>query len=78
MRVHTKVREGHVDPLKVAGVTNPADILTKYVSADLMDKMLLKLILKFIDGRNPAAPDLPPDMSIHRLRRAPLSELHTG
>ena len=58
--VQTKVHEGHVDLLKVAGSESPADILTKYASADLMDKMLLKLNLKFIEGRSPAAPDLPP------------------
>ena len=76
--VQNKVREGHVDLLKMAGSENPADILTKYVSADLMDKMLLKLDLKFIEGRSPAAPDLPPDTSVHCLRKAPLSELNTG
>ena len=76
--VQTKVREGHVDLLKVAGSKNIAVILTKYVSADLMDKMLLKLNLEFIEGRSPAAPDLPPDMSIHCLRRAPLYELNIG
>ena len=70
--IQTKVREGHVDLLKVAGNENPPDILTKYGSADLMNKMLLKLNLKSMEGRSSAAPELPPDLAIHCFRRAPL------
>ena len=76
--IQATVRESHVDLLKVAGSENPADILTKYVSADLMNKMLLKLNLNFMEGRSPAALELPPDLAIHCFRRAPLPGLATG
>ena len=78
LSIQTKVHEGHVDLLKVAGSENPADILTKYVSADLMNKMLLKLNLKFMEGRSPAALGLPPDLAIHCFRRVPPPGLATG
>ena len=59
--VQQKVRDGTVQLLKVAGVDNPADIFTKYVAADLLNKMLGKLNLIFMDGRPEAAPELPPE-----------------
>ena len=59
--VPAKVRDGHVDLLKVAGVDNPADILTKYTSSEILNKMLAKLNMTFMDGRSPAAPELPPE-----------------
>ena len=68
--IQSKVRDGHVDLFKVKGSENPADILTKYVSADLIYKMLLKMNLRFLDGRSPAAPELPPDPAIKALCRA--------
>ena len=43
------------------GSDNPADILTKHVSADLLTKMLENMNMKFLDGRSPAAPELPPE-----------------
>ena len=70
--IQTKVREGPVDLLDVAGSENTADIVTKHVSAYLMNKMLLKLNLKFMEGRSPAAPELPLDLAVHCFRRAPL------
>ena len=59
--VQTKVRDGHIDLLKVKGSENPADILTKYVSAEILKQMLERINLKFLDGRSPAAPELPPE-----------------
>ena len=59
--VQSKVRDGHVDLVKVKGVDNPADILTKYVSSETLSRMLDILDLKFLDGRSPIAPELPPD-----------------
>ena len=59
--VQSKVRDGHVDLAKVKGVGSPADILTKYVSAEILSRMLDILDLKFLDGRSPIAPELPPD-----------------
>jgi hypothetical protein len=43
------------------GSENAADILTKHVSADLFTKMLGKRNMMFLDGRSPAAPELPPE-----------------
>ena len=57
----TKVRDGSVQLEKVCLFENPADILTKHVSADLLTKMLGKRSMKFIDGRSPAAQELPTD-----------------
>ena len=59
--IQSKVRDGHIDLVKVLGAENPADILTKYVSADLLSKMLDKLNLRFMEGRSPIAPQLPPE-----------------
>ena len=41
------VRDGTVELVKVAGEENPAHILTKFVAADLLNKMLSKIGLKF-------------------------------
>ena len=59
--VQSKVRDGHIDLLKVKGSENPADILTKYVSADVLQQMSQRINLKFLDGRRPAVPELTPD-----------------
>ena len=58
--VQSKVRDGHVDLVKVKGVDNPADILTKDVSAEILSRMLDILGLKFSNSRSPIAPELPP------------------
>ena len=67
--VQAKVRDGHIDLVKVKGSENPADILTKYVSADILQQMLQRINLKFLDGRSPAAPELPPESLSAILRR---------
>ena len=59
--VQSKVRDKVVDLVKVAGVDNPADILTKYVDRSILEKMLQKLGMKRLEGRSAAAPMLPPD-----------------
>ena len=64
--VQSKVRGGHVDLVKVKDVDNPADILTKYVSADILSRMLEILDLKYLDGRSPIAPELPPDAAAYK------------
>ena len=58
--MQTKVRDGSVLLEKMLGSGNPADILTKHVSADLLTKMLGKVNIQFIDGRSAVAPELPP------------------
>jgi hypothetical protein len=55
--------------LKVKGTKNPADILTKSVSADILRLMLQRINLKILDGRSPAAPELPPETLSTILRR---------
>ena len=67
--VQAKVREKHVDLVKVKGSENPADILTKYVTAEILSRMLQKINLKFLDGRSPIAPELPPDSVASTCRR---------
>ena len=47
--------------VKVKGTENPADILTKYVSADMLEKMLKIINLRFLGGRSSVAPELPPE-----------------
>ena len=59
--VQSKVRDKIVDLVKVAGVDNPADILTKYVDRGILTKMLQKLGMTQLTGRAAAAPMLPPD-----------------
>ena len=59
--VQSKVRDKVVDLVKVAGVDNPADILTKYVDRGILSKMLQKLEMSQRSGRADAAPMLPPD-----------------
>ena len=59
--VQSEVRDNVVDLVKVAGVDNPADILTKYVDRGMITKMLRKLDMKQLSGQANAAPMLPPD-----------------
>ena len=51
----------HVDLVKVKRDMNPADALTKYVTAETMNKMLRIMNLKFHEGRSKIAPELPPE-----------------
>ena len=59
--VQSKVRDKVVELVKVAGVDNPADILTKYVDRGILAKMLQRLGMTQRSGRADAAPMLPPD-----------------
>ena len=54
-----KIRDRSVDLVKVLGAENPADVLTKYVAADLLNKMLQKIGMVYMDGQASAAPELP-------------------
>ena len=54
-----KIRDRSLDLVKVLGAENPADILTIYVAADLLNKMLQKIGMVYLDGRASAAPQLP-------------------
>ena len=54
--VQQTIRDRTVDLVKVLGAQNPADILTKYFAADLLNKMLQKIGMVYLDGRASAAP----------------------
>ena len=49
---------GRLKYKKVLGSKNPADVLTKYVSADLLNRHLESIRAKVVDGRAEAAPEL--------------------
>jgi hypothetical protein len=51
-----KVRSGAVNLLKVPGVDNPADIMTKYGPREVLDKMLRLMNMKKLEGRAECAP----------------------
>ena len=59
--VQQKSHDRSVDLIKILGTGNPADILTKCVAADLLNKMLQKIGMVYMDGRASAAPELPQD-----------------
>ena len=52
------VRSGRVELVKVPGVDNPADVLTKYVERPLMSKMLGKMGMLELGGRAKCAPEI--------------------
>ena len=45
--VQQKIRDRSVDLVQVLGTEHPADILTKYVAADLLNKMLQHIGMVF-------------------------------
>ena len=55
--IQERVRNGDVALHKVLGTENPADIFTKYVDANLMEKALNKQNMFFMEGRAKLAPD---------------------
>ena len=57
--VQQEIRDRSVDLVKVLGAENPADILTTYVAADLLNKMLQKIGMVYMDGSAPATQELP-------------------
>ena len=57
--VQQKIHDRTVDLVKVLGAQKPANILTKYVAADLLNEMLQKIGMVYMDGRASAAPELP-------------------
>lgn len=67
--IQARVRDGHIDLLKVKSNENTADVVTSYVTAGILSKMLLKMNLKFVESRNPIAPELPPESLSSILRR---------
>ena len=57
--VQERVSRGDITVVKVMGENNLADILTKYVSRDLMDKHLQNMSCYRVDGRHTLAPCIP-------------------
>ena len=51
-----KVRSGAIELCKILGSENPADIMTKHVDRQLLQKMLLKMNMHEMSGRAECAP----------------------
>ena len=56
--VQEVVRSGRAELVKVLGSENPADILTKFVEAPLLKKMLSKMGMLKMEGRAACAPTI--------------------
>lgn len=58
-----KVREQVVEIVNIASAEDPADMLTEYVDRATLEIMLSKSSMRRLEGRSPAAQELPPDDS---------------
>ena len=56
--VQDRIKKGDFQLLKVPGVANPADILTKHVDRTILDKHMVSMNLKFEEGRAASAPSI--------------------
>ena len=56
--IQHKIREGELTVSKIAGIGNPADVLTKHVDHALMKKHLATMGLEYEGGRAALAPEL--------------------
>ena len=56
--VQDRIKKGDFKLVRVPGISNPADILTKHVDRTLLDKHLVTLNLWHEKGRAESAPDL--------------------
>ena len=56
--VQERVRNGDLTVSKVWGGDNPADLLTKYLTRDKMDKCMIVFGLEYKDGRSAEAPEV--------------------
>ena len=54
--IQDKVRAGYLQLVKVLGADNPADILTKYVPREVLEKHLQFMHCYFESGRAESAP----------------------
>ena len=54
--IQERVRSRDIELLKVLGVDNPADVLTKYVERHAMEKAMNKLNMSPMEGRPACAP----------------------
>ena len=56
--VQEKVRRGDLVVSKVWGGDNPADLLTKYLTRDKIDRCMLTFGLEYMAGRSAIAPEI--------------------
>ncbi len=56
--VQDQVERGRVRLRKIAGSSNPADVLTKYLSEARLSKLLASLPVRFELGRHELTPQL--------------------
>ena len=56
--VQDRVRSGDFKLVKVLGADNPADILTKYVGREVMEKHVENISCYFEEGRAASAPEI--------------------
>ena len=56
--VQDRIKNKDFELLRIPGVSNPADILTKHVDRTILDKHLSTLNLKYEDGRAASAPKI--------------------
>ena len=56
--VQDRIKKGDFQLLRVPGVSNPADILTKHVDRTILDKHLGAMNLLYVDGRAASAPSI--------------------
>ena len=56
--VQERVKNGDLTVSKVWGGDNPADLLTKYLTRDKMDRCMLTFGLEYKDGRSAEAPEV--------------------
>ena len=54
--VQERVRNGDLVVSKVWGGDNPADLLTKYLTRDKMNRCMITFNLEYMDGRSAIAP----------------------
>ena len=57
--VQERVAKGDFKLTKVWGVDNPADLLTKHLTREVINNHMQKCGLKYLDGRADEAPKLP-------------------
>ena len=63
--LQAKVRANVVDSVKVPGSDKPADCLTEYVDRVILTNMLKLLVMRVMEGRSGAAPELLPDPTLN-------------
>ena len=56
--VQDRIKKKDFDLVRVPGVTNPSDVLTKHVDRTILDKHLVTMNLRYQDGRAASAPSI--------------------